>query len=347
MPNAIVTDHVDSVTYDYILDNAQDMVYDAFVGLNLFMKNSRVIFHGGSDTLYPHITTGIETNYYDIMKTGAIAQVTPTTTDLFDSAHQAGWGIWVADESISPEEHVKNVGSWAKNEAVISLKKGKNDALMNQIGYSLDQNIFNGDGTNNTILGLVEVFDITSANYLGWAFNGAHAAYRPSNTTIAVDYTALTMADIFEAYGDIEDKGRNAETILLHTDVLKKLRTLTENTVDRSQGGNATIGQLNFDVLGADVVTSLAMPTTTSTKIYFINWGKHPGRGVRGDSKHSVPEGKNWVMEFGGPAPLGFTTTGWFDATKAMYWGTLVNIAWGAFKMACTKPQDQAYISIA
>ena len=111
---------------------------------------------------------------------------------------------------------------------------------------------------------------------------------------------------MFEAYGDIEDKGRYADTILLHTDVLKRLRTLTENTVDRTQGGRASIGHLDFDVLKADVIPWRLMPTTTSTKIYFMNFGQHSPIGVKGDgTKRKVPEGKNFLLEFAGPKPTG------------------------------------------
>jgi len=342
-----ITDHIDSVTHDYIHANAQQMVYDAPVGLSLFMERAQVKYHGGSDSYYPYVDDTINANYYTKMVAGTITtQVEPVSTDLVAAAHQDGWGLWYDDEAISFEEMAANGGSWAKGESVIPLTKLKADALMDSIGYMFDQNIANGDASNNTIIGLVKLFDLTNTDYNGWDFNVTNSGLAPSNTTIATSYTSLTMADIFEAYGDIEDKGRYADCILLHPDVKKRLRTLTENTVDRSQGGNASIGHMKFDVMGADVIPWRAMPTTTSTVIYFMNFGNHSKIGIKGDSR-SVSEGKNFVMEFAGPSPLGFYKSGWEDLSNQGYPGVRRINAYGGFKMMCTKPMDQAFISIA
>lgn len=347
MANTKITDHVDAVTSDYIHDNVQDMVYDAFVGLNLFASRGQVKFHGGSDSQYPYVSTGISANYYTGMYDGTIqTAITPTSTDLVDAAHQEGWGFWYKHEALTHEEFAANSGPWAAKQRGPNLIKVKLDALLNDAGYMFDQNLANGNGSNNTILGLIKLMDVTNTNYLGWNFAAGDSALRPSRVQIATSYTSLTMADIFEAYGDIEDKGRFADTILLHPDVKKKLRTMTEATVRRSQGGNASIGHLNFDALEAEVISWRAMPTTTSTRIDFLNFGSHVKKGVKGDTTHTVPEGKNFILEFAGPSPLGMKQTGWMDWTKIGYPGVMMQILHGAFKLACTKPKDQAYIDI-
>ena len=343
------TDHVDSVTHDYIHANAQQMVFDAPVGLSLFLDRAQVKHHGGSDSYYPYVASAINANYYTKMVAGTITtKVEPVSTDLVDAAHQDGWGLWYEDESISFEEMAKNGGDWAKGETVIPLAKLKADALMDNIGYMFDQNLRAGDAANNTIIGLVKLFDITNTDYNGWDFNVTNSTLRPANTTIATSYTSLAMADLFEAYGDIEDKGRYADCILLHPDVLKKLRTLSEVSVRRSQGGDAKIGHFNFDVLNADVIPWRAMPTTTSTVIYFMNFGQHAPIGAKGDSgSRKVSEGKNFVLEFAGPKPLGYWQSGWEERAVEGYPGVRSLCAYGGFKMMCTKPMDQAYISIA
>lgn len=341
------TDHIDSVTHDYIHANAQQMVFDAPVGLKLFMEKATVKFHGGSDSYYPYVAAKINAAYYTKMVAGTITtKIEPVSTDLVDAAHQDGWGLWYEDESISFEELAANGGDWAKGETVIPLTKLKADAIMDNIGYMFDQNIRAGDASNNTIIGLKKLFDITNTDYNGWDFAVTNSTLRPANTTIATSYTSLTMADLFEAYGDIEDKGRHADTILLHPDVIKKLRTLTEATVERSQGGNATMGHLNFSMLQADIVPWKAMPTGTSTVIYFLNFGQHAQIGVKGEGR-KVAEGKNFLMEFAGPKPLGFYQSGWEDLAGQGYPGVRRMNAFGGFKMMCAKPMDQAYISIA
>jgi len=344
-----VTDQINSVTHQYISDNAQQFVYNAGKGIALMLDKAEVKYHGGKDSFYPYRSTGISTNYYDGQYDGTIqSAITPVSTDLMDAAHQEGWSYWYKHEASTHGELVCNISDTASVERAISLSKLKADALLDDVGYMFDQNIANGDGTNNTILGLVKVMDITNSNYLGWDFTGADAALAPKNTTIATSYTTLTMADLFEAYGGIEDAGRFADTILAHPDVFKRLRTLSENTVERTQGGNASIGHLNFDVLGADIIPWRAMPTTTATKIYFLNFGNHVKLGVKGDSTPSVKEGSNWVLEIGGAkGDLGIKSTGWEDWTSNGYPGVMMNIMYGAFKLACTKPSDQAYISIA
>jgi len=89
------------------------------------------------------------------------------------------------------------------------------------------------------------------------------------------------------------------------------------------------------------------MPTTTSTKIYFINWGSHPHYGdPKGKDNPKVGRGNNWIMEYGGPAPLGYELTDWHPRWD--YKGGAIQIqAWGAFKMLCLAPERQGYISIA
>mgnify|MGYP001594140271 CR=1 FL=1 len=115
MTNTKVTDHVDVITNDYIHDNAPQFVYDAPVGLSLFMKNADVRFHGGSDSRYPYIGAKILTNFYDHMVAATIAsEITPVSTDFVDAAHQEGWGYWYEAESISFEEMVANGGTWAR-----------------------------------------------------------------------------------------------------------------------------------------------------------------------------------------------------------------------------------------
>ncbi len=343
-----VGDHIDSVTHDYIHANAQQMVFDAPVGLSLFMDRGQVKFHGGSDSYYPYIDSAINANYYTKMVAGTITtKVEPVSTDLVAAAHQDGWGLWYEDESISFEEMAANGGSWAKGETVIPLTKIKADALLDNIGYMFDQNIANGDAANNTIIGLAKLFDLTNTDYNGWDFADTNSSLAPSNTTIATSYTSLTLADFFEDYGEIAEKGRHADSILIHPDVLTRLRTLTENTVDRSQGGNASIGHLNFDVLNADVIPWKAMPTTTATKIYFMNFGNHSSIGVQGKKGREVAEGKNFVLEFAGPSPLGFYKSGWEDVSNQGYPGVRRINAYGGFKMMCTKPMDQSFISIA
>jgi hypothetical protein len=99
--------------------------------------------------------------------------------------------------------------------------------------------------------------------------------------------------------------------------------------------------------LGADVVPWRAMPTTTSTRIDFLNFNNHESRGVKGDSAPHQAEGNNFILEFGHPGPLGFINTGWKDLTEIGHPGVKRIYAWGSFKMMCTKPMDQAYISIA
>lgn len=344
----IGTDHVDTVTHSYIHANVQDMVYNAFTLLNLMYENAQVVYHGGTNSLYPYIDTGISANYYTGQYAGTIGSaLTPTATNTQHNADQPGWSYWYKHEAISHEEVGSNVGDWANSEAVISLKKIRTDSLLKDIGYMFDENIAVATGSNYTIGGLASLYDITNADYLGWDFTGTDSGLRPARVTISTSYTSLVLADLFEAYGDIEDMGRYADFIVSHPDILKKLRTLTEATVKRDQGGSAKIGQLDFDVLKSSWVTSRALPTTTSTKIYFMNFGNHPKRGIRGNEAPSVPEGKNWLLEFAGPKGLGMSITGWFDATKIGYPGVLWNIAYGAFKMACTKPMDQAYIAIA
>ena len=347
MTNTKGTDHVDTITQIYIHDKAPQYIYGANVGLNLFMQNAEVIFHGGSDSWYPYIAGKINANYYTKMYNGAIPSVvTPVSTDLFDAAEQEGWGYFYEYESISHEELVKNGGDWAKGETVIPLLKAKADAFMDSVGWMYDQNIANGNASNNTIIGLVKVFDITNTNYLGWNFT-SETDFRPKNVTIATSYTSLTTADLFEAYGDIKDNGRHADIILGHPDIEKKISTLTEGTIWREQGKPSTFGTPSWDVLGAKFVPWRAMPTTTSTKIYFLNFGNAAGRGVTGKDTPKVGEGKFWTLEFGGPKPHGMAMTGWVDLTDIGYPGVRRMGGYGALKMACTAPWNQAYISIA
>jgi hypothetical protein len=308
---------------------------------------AEIVFHGGSNSTYPIVDSKVDTNEYDPMYAGTIGSIeTPVTNDLTRSLQQEGWGYFKLHESLSHKDNVINAGAWASKERVISVAKLKEDSLMDRIGNLYEYNIVEGTAANNTIIGLAKLFDITNTNYLGMDFTGAYAAWRPKNVTIVTSYTNLVVADLFTAYGEIEDVGKHADVVLHHTDILKKLRTLTENTVDRTQGGNGIFGAMSFKTLNAEHVVSRRMPTTTSTKIYFMNFGNHVGRGIDGKQKPSVDEGKYYVLEFAGPKGIGCEISGW-EKLGALYPGVVTKYAIGALKMACTLPESQAYISIA
>lgn len=349
MTNTKVTTGLKAATHNYIRDKLPQRIYTtANMGLYLLKKYGEIVKHGGPDSIYPYIAAKLETNDYDPMYDGAIPTiVAPTDTDTLDAMHQEGWGYWYHYEAISHATQVQNSGSWASAEAVIPLAKHKEDMMMAAIGANFDYNIISGDGaTDNEIIGFIKLFDITNSNYLGHDFT-AETTLRPKNVTIATSYTTITEADLFNAYGETEEGGQNVDCLLMHPDILKRVRSLGENTVQRTQGGNVTFGAGMFDVLGAKFYTSRRMPTTTSTKIYGFNFGNHLGVGITESDKFKVDQGKYWVLELAGPDANGMKLIGWTDLTSVGYPGVLNRGAFGAFKLACTKPEAQFYISIA
>jgi hypothetical protein len=311
-------------------------------------ENAEKIFHGGQDSVYPFISASIDnSNWYDITEAGTITADTPSDTDLFSAAKMDGWSCFAVAEAVSQLTRVINTGSWSKrgSETIIDQKMAKLDALANRIGYFFERSVLDGDGSNNTILGMSQLFDITNATYS--SFDLTSATYKPYNVTIAVNQNSLTFDNLLDVYGELETEGMKVDTILSHKNAIKKMRSLSQATVEYSAGGNVTVGHSRFDVLGAKIVPCDYMPTTTSTKIYFINWGNHPHYGgPDGKDNPKVGRGNYWLMEYAGPAPLGYELIGWIP--RHDYKGEVEQMqAWGAFKMICLAPERQGYISIA
>ena len=346
MTNTLITSQILSVTNDYILNKMPNRVYVAAnTVLKRMMQNAQVVFHGGAASQYPYVDTELNGTYTDAVYDGTVQAVqTPADTDLVGAMHQEAWTYWRIPTSIQHKTRVENTGAWASNEAIINLAKQKEDSLMNAIGAFFEQQILLGDGTSNNLIGFNKLFDITNTNYLGINFTSA-TTLRPKNVTIATNQNSLTYADLIDAYTDVEDEGQYSDLILSHPDAVKRMRVIAEATVDRTQGGNVDIGHEGFSTLRAKHFTSRYMPTTTSTVIYFMNFGNHMSLGIEGNDKQNVDRGNYFVMEFGGPAPLGFEVSDWKPWMG--YEGTLTKESFGALKMACTKPEAQAYISIA
>jgi len=336
-----------NATHDYIHDKAPQRVWNARTVLSLMKEKAEVVFHGGTNSSYPIVDSAVDSNQYDPMYDGAIGTIeTPVSNDLTRSLQQEGWGYFKLHESMSHKDYVINGGPWASKEKVISAALLKEDSLMDRIGNLYEYNIVEGDATNDTIIGLDKLFNIANTNYLGMDFTGAYAAWRPKNVTVATTYTNLVVADLIAAYGEIEDVGKYADVILHHPNILGRLRTLAENTVDRTQGGNVSFGALKFDTLGAEHVVSRRMPyASTACRIYFMNFGNHVGRGIMGKDSPQVDEGKYFMLEFAGPKAIGCEISGW-EKLGALYPGVVTKYALGAFKMACTLPEAQAYISV-
>ena len=345
-----VTNQYDSTGRDYYYGNALDRAYGnkSCAAFRLVNENAEKIFHGGQDSVYPFISASIDnTNWYDITEVGTVVADTPSDTDLFSAAKMDGWGVFNVAESISHLTSIINTGSWSKrgSETIIDQKMAKLDALMNRMGYFFERSVLDGDGSNYTILGMSQVFDITNATYS--SFDLTSATYKPYNITIATNQNSLTMDNLLDVTGELETEGMKIDSILCHKNAIKRLRSLAQATVDYDAGGNVTIGHSKFDVLGTKIYPCDYMPTTTSTKIYFINWGNHPTYGgPNGKDNPKVPRGNYWLMEYAGPGPLGYELSDWFE--RKDYKAKVEEIkAWGAFKMICLAPERQGYISIA
>ena len=344
-----VTDQYDSTGRDWYYANALDRAYGnkSLAAFKLVSMNAEKIFHGGQDSVYPFISEAIDnTNWYDLTESGAIAADTPVDTDLFSGAKMNGWSIFAAATSVSHLTRIINTGSWSKrgSETMIDQKMAKLDALMNRMGYFFERSILDGDGSNNTILGMSQLFNVANSSYA--SFDLTDAKYKPYNITIATDQNSLTFDNLLDVYGELETEGMSIDAILTHKNAIKRMRSLTQATVEYSPGGNATIGHSKFDVMKAKIYPSDYMPTSTSTKIYFINWGSHPHYGgPEGKDKPKVNRGNYWLLEFAGPAPLGYELTGW--RPREDYKANIEQVkAWGAWKAICLAPERQGYISI-
>ena len=345
-----VTDQYDSTGRDWYYANALDRAYGnkSLAAFKLVNENAEKIFHGGQDSVYPYIAASIDnTNWYDLTETGAIAADTPADTDLLNAQKMDGWGIWAAAEAVSHLTSVINTGSWSARgkETIIDQKMAKLDALTNRVGYFFERSILDGDGSNYTILGMSQVFDITNTTYS--SMDLSNATYKPYNVTIATNQNSLTFDNLIDVYTELETEGMKVDHILLHKNAIKRARSLSQATVEYSPGGTVTIGHTKFDTLGAKLVPCDYMPTTTSTKIYFINWGNHPHYGgPDGKDGAKVSRGNYWLMEYAGPKPLGYELTGW--KPRLDYKAEIEQVkAWGAFKQICLAPERQGYISIA
>lgn len=349
MTNTQVTDQYDATGRDWYYANALDRAYGnkANVVTRLLKDNCETVIHGGQDSVYPAIEASISnTNWYDIAVAGTVAADTPNDTDLLNAAHQEGWGFFAVAEAISQKTMAINVGSHSKrgSETIIDQKMAKMDALANRIGYFFERSYLDGDGTNNRILGMTKVFDITNTNYLG--LNLSTSTYKPYNVTVATNQNSITFETLIDIYTELETEGMKIDAILCHKYAIKRLRSLSQATVEYSPGGNVTIGHSKFDVIGAKLYPSDYMPTTTSTKVYALNFGNHPMLGIAGKDNPKVNRGSYWLLEFAGPAPLGYEITPWHPRWD--YKGGVIQVqGWGAFKMACLAPERQGYISIA
>jgi len=343
-----VTNQYDSTGRDWYYANALNRAYGikSNAAFKLVNENAEKIFHGGQDSVYPFISGSIDnTNWYDITEAGTVLIDVPADTDIFSAAKMDGWGVFNVAESVSHLTQIINTGAHSKrgSETIIDQKMAKLDALIDRMGYFFERSVLDGDGTNNTILGMSQLFDITNATYS--SFDLTAAAYKPYNITIATNQNSLTFDNLIDVYTELETEGMKIDHILAHKNAIKRARSLSQATVEYSAGGSATIGHTKFDVLGAKIMPCDYMPTTTSTKIYFINWGSHPELGIAGKDNPKVSRGKNWLMEYAGPAPLGYELTEWF--VRNDYKAKVEQVkAWGAFKMLCLAPERQGYISI-
>ena len=347
-----VTDQYDSTGRDWYYANALNRAYanKTNAAFKLVDQNAEKVFHGGQDSVYPFISAknaGVATNWYGIAVTGALAASTPADTDIYSAAKLDGWGLFNIQAAISQLTAAINTGPWSKrgDTTIIDQKMAKLDSLIDAMGYFYERSVLDGDGSNYTILGMSQLFDITNATYS--SFDLTSATYKPYNVTIATNQNSLSMDNLLDVYGELETEGMKVDAILAHKNAIKKLRSLTQATVDYDAGGNVTVGHNRFDVLGAKIYPCDYMPTTTSTKIYFINWGNHPAiGGPNGKDNPKVSRGSNWMMEYAGPAPLGYELSGWVKRTDYGAHPEQIQ-AWGAFKMLCLAPERQGYISIA
>lgn len=345
MTNTKVTTAVKAATHNYIHDKCPDRIHTTTnMFLSLLRKFGQTVFHGGPDSIYPFMDALIETNAYDPMNDGAITTaVAPSDTDLLAAMHQEGWGYWALYEDISHATQAINTGSWANVERVIDIAKVKEDAIMGAIGANFDYNLALGDGaTDNQIIGMNKMFDLTNANYLGLNFT-SETTLRPKKVSITGNYAAMTEADMFAAHYELEEGDQAAQIWLSHPLLLQRLRAITENTVERVAGGATTIGHTKYDVLGADWYVTRRLSSTTP-KIFLLNFNSHIRSGIMPKDKSPVDPGNYWLLEFAGPKPLGFTTIPWTDVSDQGFPGVLRRGAYGAFKLACTKPEAQAYI---
>lgn len=339
-----LTDDVNSVTNNYIHDSLPDRVYlAANTTLSEMFKRCKKIFHGSDNSYYPHVDTKLNATYTAAQYDGAIAAVAaPVDTDLLGAAHQPGWVYWRLATAIDHVARAENVGSWASKEAVFDLARQKEDALIKAIGEMYNKSIVLGTGAGNNLIGFPGVFDITSTDYLG--IDLTVAQHTPKNVTIAVDQTSLTFADMIDLYTEIEEGGQRAQLIIANKDALKRLRIIGEQSVRRSQGGEISIGSSKIDTLGVPIVVDDNVPTTTSTKIYFLDFSAHMDLGNPGGKPKIVP-GDYWILEFAGEKPLGFDSTEWH--MRQGHEPAMEKVCYGTYKMACNKTSAQGYISIA